>query len=151
MVHCGFGYAAILTACLMAITGCSQGDPFNSGSNDRKTRIVMNLLSVFYGEYLDSHQGRPPKDNDAFREYLETRTEDLNRYNLQSIDQLMTSPRDGQPLLIVCGKRLAPVDSPGTPWAAYEQQGIDGVKMAVQVRGGVQDLSADEIDRIFAQ
>lgn len=111
----------------------------------------MYVLSVIYGEYLDSHLGKPPKDIGAFREYLESRADELEWYNIENLDQLLISPRDGQPLVIVCGKRLAPADSPGTPWAAYEQTGIDGKRMAVQVRGGVYELSADEIDQIVGQ
>jgi hypothetical protein len=109
----------------------------------------MNVLSVFYGEYLDSHQGTPPKDSDAFRKYLESRTEDLKLYRVDSPDQIMTSPRDGQPFTIVCGQRLAPADSPDTPWAAYEQTGVNGKRMAVSVRGGAHEQSADEIARQF--
>jgi len=110
----------------------------------------MNVLSIFYGEYLESHRGKPPQSSADFRQYLESRPEDLKRYKVKNPNQLMTSPRDGQPLVIVCGKRrLAPADSPGTPWAAYEQTGVEGKRMAVRVRGGVHDLSDDEVAQIF--
>ncbi|MEM8945140.1 MAG: hypothetical protein AAGD11_08150 [Planctomycetota bacterium] len=140
--------AIFLLVCMIAIVGCASDDSIHSGSVDRQTRILMSLLSVFYGEYLDSHRGIPPQDNAVFRAYMQSRSEELQRYNLQSLDQLLTSPRDGKPFEIVCGKRRAPSDSPDTPWAAYEQQGVDGVVMAVLVRGGVRDLSDAEIQQI---
>ena len=144
-------HVAAFMACTLSVAGCTPGDPLTSGTSDRQTRVLMNVLSVFYGDYLDAHRGNPPKDVDAFRAYLESRAEDLKRYKLKNVDQLMTSPRDGQPLAIVCAKRVAPPGSPGTPWAAYEQSGVEGTRMAVQVRAGVQELSPDEIEQIFAQ
>jgi hypothetical protein len=141
--------SAILMAVFIAFWGCSPGNELLSGSSDRQTRIVMNVLSIFYGEYLESHQGQAPKSNDDFRNYLESDPEKLNRYKIEQLDQLLISPRDGLPLVIVCGKRIAPRDAQGTPWAAYEKTGVDGIKMAVQVRGGVHEISSDEIDRIF--
>ena len=140
---------AVLAVSLLACGGCGEkGAPGSQGS-DQQTRVVMNVLSVFYGEYLSSHQETPPEDSDAFWKYLESRSEDLKMYKVESLEQLMTSPRDGQPFAIVCGERLAPSDSPGTPWAAYEQTGVNGKRMAVSVRGGAHELSADEFARQF--
>lgn len=151
MTGLNHSFALLLAACLIGTTGCASGDTAAIGPNDRQTRIVMNVLSIFYGEYLDSHAGRPPQDSAAFREYIESRPDELQRYNVQNLDELLNSPRDGQPFVIVCGKRVAPKDSPATPWAAYEQSGLDGIIMAVQVRGGVHDLSASEISQIAGQ
>jgi hypothetical protein len=137
-----------LALCALFVVGCTSGDNRLSGSNDRQTRLVMNVLSVFYGEYLDSHQGMPPKDIESFRLYLESQSQELERYNVNDLDQIMTSPRDGQPLVIICGKRIAPADSPGSPWAAYEQVGVNNKKLMVRVRGGAHEFSAAEIDLI---
>jgi len=138
---------AILVAGFLTNTGC--GGKRVSLGDDKETRVVMNVLSIFYGEYLESHRGKPPQNSGDFRNYLESRSEDLTFYHVANPDQLLTSPRDGQPFVIVCGKRHAPKDSPGTPWAAYEQSGIEGKRMAVRVRGGAYELSADEIAQIF--
>jgi len=142
---------AILTAVVLATTGCSSDTDFNAGSTERQTKVTMNVLSIIYGEYLDFHNANPPKDIGAFRKYLESRAEDLKRYNVEKIDQLLISPRDGQPFVIICGKRSAPSDSPDMPWAAYEQNGIEGKRLAVQVRGGVHELIAEEIEKIGTQ
>ncbi|RIK85351.1 MAG: hypothetical protein DCC67_04155 [Planctomycetota bacterium] len=70
--------------------------------------------------------------------------------DIGGIDGLLTSPRDGQPLVIVYGKRIAPKDSPNTPWAAYEQTGVDGKRMVAKVRGTVDELTTAEIDAQLA-
>jgi hypothetical protein len=142
---------ALLTAVVLAITGCSSGNDFNAGSTERLTKVTMNVLSIIYGEYLDTHNGNPPKDIAEFRKYLESNAEDLKRYNVESLDQLLVSPRDGKPFVLICGKRSAPSDLPDMPWAAYEQNGIEGKRMAVQVRGGVHELTAEEIEKIGTQ
>ena len=56
--------------------------------------------------------------------------------------------RDGQ-FVVVYGKRLAPSESPGTPWAAYEQTGVDGKRFAVQVRGANEELSPEQFAAQF--
>lgn len=133
---------------LVAFSGCSL-DSSSPGGSDKQTRVIMNVLSVFYGEFVDDHQGKPPQDSDEFRMYLESRQDALKRYNVENPDQILVSPRDGLPLVIVCGKRIEPEDTPGLPWAAYEQRGVAGMRMAVSVRGGARELSEEEIARVF--
>jgi hypothetical protein len=108
----------------------------------------MGTVASFYGDFLSAN-GAPPKDEAAFRAFLEERAAGLKRMNIGSIDELLTSPRDGQPLVIVYGKKLAPADSPNTPWAAIEQTGVDGKRMAAQVRGTVDELAPEVVDKEF--
>jgi hypothetical protein len=141
----------LLTAVVLAIAGCSSDTDIYGGSTERQTKVTMNVLSIIYGEYLDSHNGNPPKNSGEFRKYLESQREELRRYNVENIDQLLLSPRDGKPFVIICGKRSAPSDAPDTPWAAYEQNGNEGKRMAVQVRGGVHELTDENIEKIGTQ
>ena len=99
--------------------------------------------------YKRTTVGRP-KTPTLFREYLQSRSEDLKRYNVETLDQLLVSPRDGQPLIIVTSQRRVPFGAPGMPWAAYEQTGVDGKRIAVQVRGGAHELTAEEIAKLEA-
>ena len=133
----------------LAITGCRDGRPPVATGTDRETRIVMNALAVLYGEYMNVHRGRAPKNSDAFRKFLASRTEELKQRKIDNLDQLLKSPRDGQPFIVVYGKRIAPTDTPGTVWAAYEQTGIDGIRMAVRVRGGVDLLQPEQFAKEF--
>lgn len=141
--------AAILMVCLLVNVGCSSGKP-GPEDNDRQTRAILGVISQFYGEYLSSHRGKPPKDNEAFYEYLGTRSDALKLFNVESPDQLYRSHRDGRPLVIVSEKLIAPPDAPESPWAAFEQQGLDGKILAVRVRGGIHELSVDESSQLFS-
>ncbi len=141
--------ATFLIASLLVSVGCSSGKP-KPNDSDRMTRAVLGVVAEFYGDYLQYHRGKPPKDEAEFHRYLESRSEDLKLYNVESPDQLFKSPRDDRPLVIVSGRVVAPPDSPESPWAAYEQKGIDGKRFAARVRGGIHELSDDEIAQIFS-
>ena len=106
----------------------------------------MKLLGLEYGKFLVEHNA-PPKDEAALRAYLESRMSDLSAYGVKSVDDLMRSGRDGQPLQIIYGKTVSAPDRPDFPWAAYEQTGIDGTRLAVHSRGGVQELDAEQFSQ----
>jgi hypothetical protein len=118
------------------------------GDADFQTRRTMSTLASFYGDYLGTY-GAPPKDEAAFRAFLEERAQGIERMDIGGVDGLLKSPRDGQPLVVIYGKRQAPADSPNTPWVAYEQTGVNGKHMAAMVRGAVDELTADEIAKQF--
>jgi hypothetical protein len=108
----------------------------------------MRIVADEYGEFLATHGGQPPADVAAMRTFLESRLPTLSAdYDVKSPDDLLASPRDGQPLVIVCGKKIAPPDSPETPWAAYEQTGVDGKRLASGVRYGPVELTPEEFAR----
>jgi hypothetical protein len=132
----------------LALAGCGgAGAP---RGDDAQARRQLSAVSALYGEYLQLHNNVPPKDQAAFHSFLnENGGSRLKLYNADSVDQLLKSPRDGQPFLVVVGKRLAPPDSPGTPWAAHEQTGVDGKRLAVQVRGATEELSPEQFSAQF--
>jgi hypothetical protein len=109
----------------------------------------MSTLASVYGDFLAAHAGNPPKDEAEFRQFLEQYAKGLERMDIGGVDGLLKSPRDGEPLIVVYGKRQAPKDSPNTPWAAFEKTGVEGKRMAVQVRGNVDELTSDEIAKVF--
>jgi len=138
--------AYILGVALIVAAGCGGGSGAAGGS-DEQTIAVLRLTGQEYGSYLAAHNGQPPKDAAAFRQFVESRLDQLTPYNVKSADDLLKSPRDGQPLVIVAGKVATAPDQKDFPWAAYEQTGVDGKRMAVNTRGGVVDLTPEE----FAQ
>ena len=135
-------------AVLLAVVGCGGDISPTGGGADFQTRRQMSALASFYGDYLSAH-GAPPADEAAFRTFLQEYSKRIERMDIGGVDGLLKSPRDEQPLVVVYGKRLVPADSPNTPWAAHEQTGVDGKRMAVQVRGVIEELTADEIAKQF--
>jgi hypothetical protein len=133
----------------IALAGCGRGMSPTGGDDDFQARRSMSALASFYGDYLSAN-GAPPKDEAAFRAFLDERKQRIDRMQLGGVDGLLKSPRDGQPLVVVYGKRLAPPDSPNTPWVAFEQTGVDGKRLGAKVRGSIDELSSEEITKIMA-
>jgi hypothetical protein len=132
----------------LALIGCR--DAAAPAGNDALARRQVSLVAMLYGQYLQSHNNLPPADEAAFRSFLnEYGGSRLKEYNIDNLDKLLTSPRDGQPFGIVYGKRLAPADSPGTPWAAYEKTGVDGKRLAAQARGATVELTPEQFAATF--
>jgi hypothetical protein len=131
----------------MLLSGCGHGKA-TPDATDRTARVILRILADEYGEYLATHGGQPPKDAAVMRKFIESRMATLTAdFNLPSADELLKSPRDGQPLVIVCGKKITPPESPETPWAAYEQTGVDGKRLASGVRYGPVELSPEEFSQ----
>jgi hypothetical protein len=148
VIHGGVLLAPALMLAGFALMGCGGGDV--PKGDDALARRKLAVIAVLYGDYLQTHNNVPPKDEAAFRSFLTEQNDSrLKEYNVTNLDDLFISPRDGQKFAVVFGKRLAPPDAPGTPWAAYEQTGVDGKRLATQVRGATEELSPDQFSAQF--
>jgi hypothetical protein len=149
------GYCLSRSAVVVALVGgwtligCGGQLSPTGGDADFQARRSMSTLASFYGDYVSAH-GAPPKDEASFRAFLDERAAGIKRIGFESIDQLLTSPRDGEPLVVIYGTVKAPADSPNTPWAAYERTGVEGKRMAARVRGDVVELTDAEIEKEFS-
>lgn len=139
-----FCVSVALLSVFVSFPGCGGGTA-TTDANDDLTSTLLTLVSMEYGAYLADHNGTPPPTADAFRSFVAGRADALASYNVTSAEELLTSPRDGQPFVIVCGKKLSPPDSPSTPWAAFEKVGVGGKHMAVAHRGALVTLTDAEL------
>ena len=142
--------ATLVLSGLVFVTGCGRGNPVAKGV-ERETRIRLIVLANYYGDYISRHRGRPPEDAEAFREFLEAYTEEFKRFEVESVEELLTSARDGQPFGVVYGKPHPMSQSPDAFWAAHEQEGVDGKKLAVGTYGGEILLDAVAFAREFSE
>jgi hypothetical protein len=135
----------LAAALVVAAATCSGCGGATAGSDDQ-SRAAMKLLGIEYGRYLAAH-GSPPKDEAAWRAYLESRMSDLSAYGVKSVDDLLGKGRDGQPIQVIYGATVTAPHQTEYPWAAYEQTGVGGQRLAVNVRGGLQELAPDEFSK----
>ncbi|MBA3482551.1 MAG: hypothetical protein H0T51_12120 [Pirellulales bacterium] len=141
--------SVVIAALTVATVGCGGSVSPTGGDVDFQTRRSMSTLASYYGDYM-SATGAPPKDETAFRAYLTESAERIDRMDVGGVDGLLKSPRDGQPLVVVYGRPIAPPAAPNSPWVAHEQTGVDGKMMASKVRGEVEELTPDEVAKEFS-
>jgi hypothetical protein len=137
--------AGFLVAVGVSSLGCGQGA--NSSGEEGQVRAAMVLLGREYGTYVGEHNGAPPKDETALRAYLESRLGELSAFGVNSVDDLLRAGRDGQPIQMIYGEKVVSPDRPEYPWAAYEQVGVDGKRLASDARGGIYEIGDEEFSR----
>jgi hypothetical protein len=132
----------VIAACLVQV-GCGGSSAAPTGE-DQNVRGAMLVLGREYGAYTTQHNGVPPKDEAALRGYLQSWLEDLSICNVKSPDDLLGKGRDGHPLQVVYGAKMPALERLEYIWAAYEQTGVDGKRLASDSRGGVYELDVAE-------
>jgi hypothetical protein len=79
--------------------------------------------------------GRPPKDEQEFKQAIAAAGMDAAVLKLTSIDEAVVSERDGQPLVIAYGGPPA-----GSDVVVYEQTGVDGKRLIGHRIGQVEEV-----------
>jgi hypothetical protein len=138
---------AIAAGACLIVPGCGAAGVSDQAATNQQTAIALQLAGTMYGEYLARNRGVAPQDAAAVRTFIESRLSDLQANGVKSADDILISPRDGQPFVVVTGRILAPPDQLDAPWAVYEAKGVDGKRMIASARGVVVELSPEE----FAQ
>jgi hypothetical protein len=116
--------------------GCgTSSEPVGSQELDT---YAARALAVFYGEFSGEHGGRAPKDEAEFREFLATRSDRLAEGGLD-IERILTSPRSNQPWVVAYGS-AGPLELDGRWLVAYEPAAVDGQRLTVNVRGGLEKI-----------
>jgi hypothetical protein len=144
---CRIPAAAMGLFAFWLLPGCNNSVGASVSETDRQTAIALKLAGIAYGEYLAANRGAPPKDAAALRKHIESRLPDLQANRVTSADDLLISPRDGQPFVVITGQRLAPPDDVEAPWVLYEATGAGGKRMVGSARGVVVELSPEEFVR----
>jgi hypothetical protein len=138
--------AVVAAGFVLASSGC--GGTASPAGDQGQTKAAMRLLGIQYAQYLGSHNGSPPKDEAAWRSYLEAHMNELSPYGVKSVDDLLKSQRDGQPLVVVYGKAVPVPEQVDLTWTAYEQTGVGGKRLVCNTRGGVAELSAEDFGKL---
>lgn len=130
--------AVLILACVSFLVGCGGTQTASQATEESG----LKPLAVFYGRFIAQHRGQPPKDEAEFRQFLGTvGAEELASFNVQNIDQIMTSSRDNQPYVVLYGAPTGPAKGPGgAPVIAYEKQGVGGKRFVASNLGGVEEV-----------
>lgn len=136
-------------ALLLLAAGCGPQTP---PAEDTQSRSNMKALVVLYQRYLQSHRGTPPKNVEEFQAFVRANHKDLENF-LGTFDpeKAFVSSRDSQPLAWVFPK-AAGRGVPGAPGSGgkllvYEQQGVDGKRLAAFTTMNIVELSDEELQQ----
>ena len=123
---------------LIFCIGCNSGNVGGLSVAESKIRDVGRM----YGHYLGRH-GRPPADLETFEKFLTTS-------GVKNIDDVLSSPRDGEKLVLLFGDQLGPESPDGFPWIGYEKTGGSQDRIVVSARGMVEVMDHDTFETTFS-
>lgn len=134
----------VLAVLLMSV-GC--GESASSSGMTADDYATLRSASVMFSQYMGANNGKTPPDEQAFRAFLETKKDVLDKTGT-SIDQLLTSPRNGEPLVFVYGK--TPVSGPvGMTYFAYEKTPVEGKRLVLASRGMFEQMDETQFRKFF--
>jgi hypothetical protein len=131
-----------LAVTMLAVAGCGNyagGEGAPPVADHRKVR----LMTEFYESYLNSNRRQTPKDEAAFRTYLTTKQEQLEKAGL-TVDQMFTSPRDGRPMKWVYGVTPPQWRQGGFICYGYEAEPTAGKRLVVGSRGMFNEIDESQ-------
>ena len=132
----------VLVALLLVASGCGGSGASLSKIDYGQVRGMTDL----YSKYLGEHRDQPPPDEKAFRDYLATKQDILERFEL-TIDQFFLSPRSIEPLVWVYGK-TPPTGRMGT-YFAYEQIPVEGKRLVIGTLGMYEEMDEAQFRATF--
>lgn len=119
----------MLMATVFATMGCKPAEDPAA----RQQADSMNGLAICYGQYISQHRGRPPKNEKSFRKFIDAQPAAfLESFGASSADDLLVSPRDGEPYVVAYGRPAKII--------AYEKTGVDGMRYVSDDLGIVKEV-----------
>jgi hypothetical protein len=137
----------LLAACLTLgyAGGCSK-EIVVVDTQDTAIASVARL----YGEYLATHNNKPPRNEQSFREYLtQLSNEQRTAMGLSDLEKGLTSPRDGKPFKFQFGSAYGRIEYLDSTIVVYEQVGADGTVMAADSYGAVFTIPEAEAKQVL--
>lgn len=134
-----FGY----TSCCLLLSVTLTGIGCSKSAAPSQDLGRFQAIAVQYGRYIGAHRGKPPVNEAELRKFIETQSGgDYQQYGAASLDELLTSPRDSQPMTFVYAF-AGPADADTI--VAYEAIGVGGKRIALTALGGVTELEEETL------
>jgi hypothetical protein len=139
-----------LATLLVVVAGCSSADGGGSGGSNVPVADYSKVRSItaFYEAYLGEHRGQPPQDEQAFRAYLATKQDRLQKVGL-TVEQMFVSPRNGKPLAWVYGMSPPLWRQTGITCYGYEAEPSNGKRLVIGSRGMYDEMDQSQFKSVF--
>jgi hypothetical protein len=135
-----------VTLVLASLTSCGR----QSGPVAQE-QTNLSWLGSMYRTYVVQNQGRPPKNLDELRKFVEakTTTEQLARLKVANPGELFVSPRDGKPFAMVSYAKVPdPAAGSPPPVVLYEVEGQNGERAVSFLGGGTKSVDETEFRQL---
>jgi hypothetical protein len=123
---------ACLVVAIASLAGCS-----GSGSSSDQVKIQLSHIRLLSNLYVRSAASlnHNPASEEEFKKAISDSGITPEMLKIDNIDQLFTSERDGQPLVVVYGPQ-----PPGSDVIIYEATGVDGMRYVAHKIGQVEEV-----------
>jgi hypothetical protein len=140
-----WAWRAAVPAILAALVGCDA----TASTPAPEGRDRLKVLGRLYGRLVAQQQGQAPANEAALLAFLERERASWEGFGLTTPQELIASPRDGQPLRVIYRGAPGAESASGTPYACVEQAGADGIRWAATIRGSVDELDDAQFQQLF--
>ena len=128
--------------CVLALaTSCGPGPPPPEG------QLAIEEVAKWYKHFRVSNRNRPPANEKQFVKYISGRLK--ARGNPTDVDQLLTSPRDGQRYVVRYGRPNSKRMDRNV--AAHEKEGYGGKKLVAFELGYAMEVDDAELEEFLAR
>jgi hypothetical protein len=107
----------------------------------RRETSAFKTLTLAYMQFVRDHKGQLPRDDQAFRSYVEKTLANFLSQSDMTVDEVFRSPRDGEPYVFFSQQKPPPG---GSDVVGFEQQGVEGSRYVGDRTGTV--LEVDEAE-----
>ena len=126
-------YVLLLVVAASSLVGCG-----GSGAAAAKSVPHVRVVTALYFQ-ANSRLGKNPANEEEFKQAIDSANVDWSTLGVSGADELFVSDRDGKPLIILYGP-----PPQGRPFSvvAYEQEGLNGVRLVGTSDGQVKEADA---------
>jgi len=129
---------ALLLSCAAVGLGCSKSNGDLAARETSHVRVLTNLHAL-----ATTKLGHVPRDEQELKQTIAKLPMNLDKLKVRSIDELFTSERDGQPLVVVYGPTNIESDV-----VVYEKTGVNGKRMVGHRIGMVEEVDDAELKKL---
>jgi hypothetical protein len=139
--RCTWRRGLVLFVLAGAAVGCGKERDLTV---DEGRTHILNAMSVWH-EYRKANNNKAPKSMDEFKSWAKknVKPETLQRMGYKDVDELLTSPRDGQPYELIPPHPAPPGMPSGMAGVAQsvmaEKVGVNGKRFSVTGMGNVME------------
>ena len=121
----------------LACLGCKGNATPKGPEGQNNLAAIAKIIDSF----LIPHHGQGPKDEAELKSFVDSNGKTiLDQFKITDVASIYKSPRDGKPYVLLVGKDYDKYQTDEGSVIAYEQTGVEGVRLVVFRGGEVKEI-----------